>query len=412
MARTDMRWPNSSQFDTAVQLAAFHPGRELAGASVSSAPNGFLHRFEGANATAYLLRTRSADTILRCFKQRPSAEVEGRYRELAQRVAKAGHPVLAHARWLEQAVRIDGTWWPAVVMEHVGGKSLRAFVRARLDDPAALGALADEWLRIVRLLAADGLEHGDLQHDNIRVRADGRVRLIDLDAVWTPALAKFTPNESGHPNFQHPERLRTGSWGPGTDRFSALVVLLSLRALAADPELWDEYHDDDNLLFTAADFGRVMQDELWFRLASSRDLEVRRLTALLARACTGALADVPGTGELAGPRPGQPVRPPGWPEPRPAAPPGPRSTPSPAPDAGPAPVAEPVQAPVPAPPTAPVPAGAPTAVRTPQDDDPAAHRPPTPHPARRSRVRSASLAAVAVLVLVAVVVAGVMGFAH
>ncbi|WP_051950965.1 protein kinase domain-containing protein [Actinacidiphila yeochonensis] len=376
MGRTDTRWPNSSQFDTAVQQAAFHPRGGLARATVSRTPNGLPRRFEGANAMAYLLVTPAGNSILRVFKQRPSSDVEGRYRALT-RQANAGHPVFADARWLEKAVRIDGAWWPAVVMEYVEGQSLRAFVRAHLEDPRALEALADEWLRVVRLLAADGVEHCDLQHDNIKVGPDGRVRLVDLDAVWSRSLAAFTPNESGHPNYQHPERIRTSAWGPGTDPFSALVVLLSLRALAADPELWDDYHDDDNLIFTAAHFEQVMRDGLWFRLVSSRSLEVRRLTAQLARACGGRLSDVPGIAELAAPQVGQQVRPADWPvSGQSPAEPAPRE----------APPAPPAPPPTPAPASVGHPDGAAAAVPTPDETARLGGAPaPVPVPAPRHR---------------------------
>ncbi|MCX5167037.1 hypothetical protein OG616_03295 [Streptomyces antibioticus] len=340
-------WPDVAAFDTAVQRAAFPRHGRLAGAVVERR-GGLMRRMEGANAVAYVLRASDGALVLRCFKERPTPALRLRYEALEKWAARAdadaeGSWVPADAEWVEEAVRIDDHWWPAVVMEHVAGDSLRAHLEARAGRREELTLLADRWRGVLAWLDGLGMAHGDLQHDNVRIEEGGRIRLIDLDAVWTSELSAEAPREYGHPHFQHPERLRDGHGDRTADRFSALVIQASILALAVDPGLWDDFHNEDNLLFTAEDFALPMATPLWFRLAASRSVEVRRLTALLDGACRGPLSEVPPFRELDAPEPTAASAPSaGWT----------LTTPVPAPPI--APPLVPVPPAVPAPPTIPV----------------------------------------------------------
>src|SRR5437764_106846 len=75
------------------------------------------------------------------------------------------------------------------------------------------------------------------------------VKLIDYDGMFVPALAGQKSGEVGHANFQHPQRLREGSYGPEVDRFSHLVIYTALRCLAVvGRPLWERHDNGDNLL--------------------------------------------------------------------------------------------------------------------------------------------------------------------
>jgi hypothetical protein len=87
------------------------------------------------------------------------------------------------------------------------------------------------------------------------------------------------PNEYGHPNYQHINRSDT-DWGPNVDTFSALVIALSLLALASDPSL-ARFMTGENLLFTKPDFEAPGSAEIWRLLAASPDAEVADLAARL-----------------------------------------------------------------------------------------------------------------------------------
>ncbi|MGW2821924.1 protein kinase domain-containing protein [Streptomyces sp. NPDC001443] len=432
MSRPPTPWPDITAFDRAVQSSAFPPKSRL-GAAVVDRSAGLTRRMEGANAAAYVLKAPEGELVLRCFKDRPAPALQRRYEALTRWAAAQGRdedrrrpPVLADAMWLPEAVNIEGRWWPAVVMEHVAGRSLRAHLESRLDRPEELNRLAEGWLGVLDHLDRNDLAHGDLQHDNIRVTDGGGLRLIDLDAVWLTELSKDPPQEFGHPHFQHPERLQAHHWNRNIDRFSALVIHLSILAVAADPGLWDEFHNEDNLLFTAEDFARPMACPLWFRLAASRSLHVRKLTALLDRACRASLDEVPALEALTDV--GLPTAEPEpvgdrWPMKRlPDPMPDRRPEPEPEPDLRRKPERrpEPVGSPDRKPDRRPEPVGSPDRKRASRPgsrpSEPVPHLPPrpvrsprSPVPERARRPRSLLLTGVALVTLLAVVLVMVLG---
>jgi hypothetical protein len=132
-------------------------------------------------------------------------------------------------------------------------------------------------------LQAAQIAHGDLQHDNILVNHQG-IRLVDYDGVFVPALGNRRGLEVGHPHYQHPRRT-LDDYGPAIDNFSALVIYLSLKALAADPSLWQRYHTDKHLILRSDDYRAPHRSPLVIELSKSRDPEINRLTLELVSAC-------------------------------------------------------------------------------------------------------------------------------
>src|SRR5262249_21315954 len=113
------------------------------------------------------------------------------------------------------------------------------------------------------------------------------------------ALAQSKSGEVGHPNYQHPQRLREGTYNAQVDRFSLLVVATALRALSvAGRELWERYDNGDNLLFKEADFRAPAKSALLMELRESSDAQTRTLAQELYKATERKLDDVPAIDEL------------------------------------------------------------------------------------------------------------------
>jgi hypothetical protein len=122
--------------------------------------------------------------------------------------------------------------------------------------------------------------HGDLQHGNILVRG-GSIDLVDYDGMWVPALQGRDATETGHRAYQHPERSGE-DYGLELDRFSALVIYLSLAALERRAALWERFHTGDNLIFVREDFQQVGRSAIWEELGRIGSREIDRLAAALA----------------------------------------------------------------------------------------------------------------------------------
>lgn len=238
----------------------------------------------GSSAVVFKAVLDGRDQALR-FPIRADTSTRQRYDALRDHFAGSGlGPVVAMPRWVDDAIRVDGRTWPVVCMEWVDGRALHHHVEQLVDagDTTGLGALARQWLELVRRLQDARFAHGDLQHGNVMVDGRGALRLVDFDSSW---IERFTgqppPTETGHHNYQPEHRV----WGPWMDTFPGLVVYLSLLTLSRNPTPWRALNTGDNLLFRREDFRPPFRTPAWTHLAAVRDPELDRLAARLQWCC-------------------------------------------------------------------------------------------------------------------------------
>lgn len=145
---------------------------------------------------------------------------------------------------------------------------------------------------MVAELQAAHISHGDLQHGNVLVVGD-RLRLIDYDGMFVPALAGDMSREVGHRNYQHPARTEF-DYGLYLDNFSAWVIYLSLVALSVHPELWSNHRGGDEcLLFRKEDFLQPNSSALLRDINRSSNIQLRSLAQLFRSLLNFSPQDVP-----------------------------------------------------------------------------------------------------------------------
>lgn len=278
-------WPMTLDYVSAVQSASSTFQIPQLRSARFIADGAGPRTIEGQRAVVFFADTDEGPLAVRCLKTPLPGGAE-RYTALRHYLAQHPVPALIRADWIEGGIQVKGNPWPVVTMERVAGPSLLTFVERNLGNPTRLRRVAVEWRALISELSAASIAHGDLQQDNIMLADERHLRLIDLDAVWIPTLTHLSaPPERGHPNFQHPERTHRGYWGRYVDTFPALVIYISLLALAADPALFEDFNNDENLVFSDEDFLRPGESDVWHRLWASPDLEVRNLVSILERYC-------------------------------------------------------------------------------------------------------------------------------
>ena len=308
MARDATTYPTPSDYQEALQFpaTAFSDPLLAAGTPATNAL-GLPQPITGAFAVVFPVETAEGRVAVRCFLT-PVADGRQRYRAVAEHLAAADLPYTTDFEYRPRGIRVGGAAYPILTMAWVEGEGLAAFVERHRSDPATLRALAEAWRTMLADLAAAGIAHGDLQHGNVLVQHEPdalRLRLVDYDTVFVPALKGHPSTEVGHRNYQHPDRTED-DFDPALDRFAGLVVYTALRALAEQPSLWARYSTGENLLFQAGDFYDPAASPLFEEL---RRIEpVRPLAEALATACYLEPSGVPPlervlAGEMAGPRP-------------------------------------------------------------------------------------------------------------
>ena len=277
-------WPDLTEYHEAVQ----HPQRAFADSGLKAVSIevdrfGMPKPATGGNAVVYKAQRGffpfKKAWAIRCFL-RPISDHAERYEAISQHLRKVRLPYDVDFRFLKQGIQIRSNWFPIVKMRWAKGDLLHSYVEKHLNDPASLAELRAKWVTLVRDLEAAQVAHGDLQHGNILVRG-GSIQLVDYDGMWVPALRGRHATEIGHRAYQHPKR-SAQDYGQEIDRFSALVIYLSLAVLERDATLWERFHTGDNLIFVREDFQQLGRSAIWQQVRRIGSEEIDRLAAALA----------------------------------------------------------------------------------------------------------------------------------
>ena len=292
-----MAWPGITDFSEAVQNPQLcFQGTDLEGGSVKFNPRGMPLVYSGAFACVYNVSVGGVDYAVRCFTREVSDQ-QSRYERLSNYLIHVLPPSFVHFAYREQGIRVRGTWYPIVRMEWVEGEILSKCVEFNLNRPDVLRLLAARWRGgTTSSLRGLGIAHNDLQHGNVLVQDDGRIRLVDYDGIFLPMFRGERSPELGHKNYQHPKRTAE-DYDDYVDNFPALVVYLSLLALAADPGLWS-FYNDDNLILTNRDYANPSSSKAFEALKKSPDPAVVELTARLEEFCDAPAEKVPNLEEI------------------------------------------------------------------------------------------------------------------
>jgi DNA-binding beta-propeller fold protein YncE len=255
-----MSWPTSQDYNEAIQS----PASSFADVDLKTgeaAVNAIGLPIPRSGSFADVYEYHSADGrrwAVKCFT-RKVAGLEERYARIDEHLTRANLPFTVGFKFLEKGVRVRGEWYPILKMEWVEGLTLNEFVRDNANKPQYLHALTQMWAKLSRRLRRAQVAHADLQHGNVLLVPGAtptklQLRLIDYDGMWVPALAEQHSGEVGHPNYQHPLRLRDKLFDRDVDRFPHLVIAAALRAtLLGGKALWDRFDNGDNLLFKEVD---------------------------------------------------------------------------------------------------------------------------------------------------------------
>jgi hypothetical protein len=204
-------------------------------------------------------------------------------------------------QFIPEGIQVDGARYPILRMNWVRGLTLTRWMSENVHEPGAVADLSRRFDELIRDLTAAGMAHGDLQAGNLLVADDGRLHLVDYDGMYVPGLDRLPPDEVGHPDYQPPGRSQH-DYGPAMDRFSAWLISLSLKILAAAPELWDQLNPDHDeyLLLDRNDLRDLSSSPRFSALCSHHNKDVRRLAKIMRQILLLPVAAIP---TLAAPSP-------------------------------------------------------------------------------------------------------------
>ena len=245
----------------------------------------------GNFAVVFKMRDEKNDKLyaVKCFLKDQPNRAEN-YQMIAEELEYVSSSFLTKFQYLDNelfvdAAHADGEEFPVLLMDWVEGINLDQYIRLHLHDSYQLHLLAYQFSRLALWLMPQPFAHGDLKPDNIMVREDGTLVLIDYDGMFVPAMKGQKSREMGSPDFRHPARTE-GTFNEHIDDFSLASILLSLRVIAEEPALLEKYGATDRLLFSEKDYRAIHDCQLLKDIFPSECPEVNTLVGLFIIALT------------------------------------------------------------------------------------------------------------------------------
>ena len=216
------------------------------------------YRSSGAFAVVFKMKDEQTGKCyaLKCFTEEQEGRAEA-YRQIAEELEFVNSPYITSVKYLEKELFVDSNCeddeFPVLLMDWIEGETMETYIADHYMDNYAMSMLCYRFCKMAAWLRSQPFAHGDIKPDNIMVRSDGTLTLVDYDGMFVPAMKGQKSPTIGTKDFSHP--LRTiDDFDETIDDFALASIALSLKAISLNPSLLNEYGASDRLLFSAADY--------------------------------------------------------------------------------------------------------------------------------------------------------------
>ena len=223
-------------------------------------------RSSGAFAVVFKMKDESTgkEYALKCFTEDQEGRAEA-YRQIADELESVDSTYVTSVKYLEKELFVDSNCdddeFPVLLMDWIDGETMDRYIAENLYDNYAMSMLCYRFCKMAAWLRSQPFAHGDIKPDNIMVRPDGSLTLIDYDGMFVPSMKGQTSPTIGTKDFSHPLRTKD-DFDETIDDFALATIALSLKAISLSPSLFDEYGSSDRLLFSADDYRDLSQSKL------------------------------------------------------------------------------------------------------------------------------------------------------
>ena len=252
-----MQYPLISEYVKAIQDAADNLDK-LAYLAPVLDDHGEPYRSSGAFAVVFKMQDKSTGKYyaLKCFTEEQERRVEA-YRQIADELDMVDSPYITSVKYMEKELFVDCQCeedeYPVLLMDWVEGETMEAYISANYHNQSAMSMLCYRFGKMAAWLRTQSFAHGDIKPDNIIVRPDGSLTLVDYDGMFVSSMKGCKSPTIGTRDFSHP--LRTvDDFDETIDDFSLASIALSLKAISMKSTLLDIYGASDRLLFSENDY--------------------------------------------------------------------------------------------------------------------------------------------------------------
>ena len=252
-----MQYPLISEYVRAIQDASNNLD-ELAHLVPVLDDHGEPYRSSGAFAVVFKMKDEQTGKCyaLKCFTEEQEGRAEA-YRQIADELEFVDSSYITSVKYLDKEIFVDSSCeedeFPVLLMDWIDGETMENYIAENYQDNYAMSMLCYRFCKMAAWLCSQPFAHGDIKPDNIMVRPDGNLTLVDYDGMFVPAMKGQKSPTIGTKDFSHP--LRTvDDFDETIDDFALASIALSLKAISMNSKLLDTYGASDRLLFSENDY--------------------------------------------------------------------------------------------------------------------------------------------------------------
>ena len=252
-----MQYPLISEYVSAIQDASDNLD-ELAHLVPVLDDHGEPYRSSGAFAVVFKMKDEQTGKCyaLKCFTEEQEGRAEA-YRQIADELEFVDSSYITSVKYLDKEIFVDSSCeedeFPVLLMDWIDGETMESYIAENYQDNFAMAMLCYRFCKMAAWLRSQPFAHGDIKPDNIMVRPDGNLTLVDYDGMFVPAMKGQKSPTIGTKDFSHP--LRTvDDFDETIDDFALASIALSLKAISMNSKLLDTYGALDRLLFLENDY--------------------------------------------------------------------------------------------------------------------------------------------------------------
>ena len=284
-----MQYPLISEYVRAIQDANSNLDK-LAHLEPVQDDHGEPYRSSGAFAVVFKMKDEQTGKCyaLKCFTEEQEGRAEA-YRQIADELEFVDSSYITSVKYLDKEIFVDSSCekdeFPVLLMDWIDGETMETYIAENYQNGYAMAMLCYRFCKMAAWLRSQPFAHGDIKPDNIMVRPDGNLTLVDYDGMFVPAMKGQKSPTIGTKDFSHP--LRTvDDFDETIDDFALASIALSLKAISLKPSLLDEYGAADRLLFSAEDYRDLSKSKVLAALQElMNDEEVNTLLSMFLLVC-------------------------------------------------------------------------------------------------------------------------------
>ena len=265
-----MQYPLISEYVRAIQDASSNLDK-LAHLVPVLDDHGEPYRSSGAFAVVFKMKDEQTGKCyaLKCFTEEQEGRAEA-YRQIADELEFANSAYITSVKYLDKEIFVDSSCeedeFPVLLMDWIDGETMETYIAENYQDNYAMAMLCYRFCKMAAWLRSQPFAHGDIKPDNIMVRPDGTLTLVDYDGMFVSAMKGQKSPTIGTKDFSHP--LRTvDDFNETIDDFALASIALSLKAISLRPSLLDEYGGADRLLFSVEDYRDLSNSNVFVSLS-------------------------------------------------------------------------------------------------------------------------------------------------